>query len=56
MVAANQEMVVYCFDTLVAHYNSEEAPPPAFDAAQQYLFSPFLRVFLGLLLSSLGLL
>lgn len=37
MVAANREMVVYCFDTLVAHYNSEQSPPPAFDGAQQYL-------------------
>lgn len=37
MVSANQEMAVYCFDTLVAHYNSEEAPPPAFDAGQQSL-------------------
>ncbi|XP_010271634.1 PREDICTED: uncharacterized protein At2g38710-like isoform X2 [Nelumbo nucifera] len=37
MVSANQEMVVYCFDTLVAHYNSEEAPPPAFDAEQHAL-------------------
>ncbi|KAK6164160.1 hypothetical protein DH2020_001024 [Rehmannia glutinosa] len=36
MVSANREMVVYCFDTLVAHYNSEEAPPPAFDEGQQY--------------------
>ncbi|MQL96457.1 hypothetical protein Taro_029146 [Colocasia esculenta] len=34
MVSANQEMAVYCFDTLVAHYNSEEAPPPAFDEGQ----------------------
>lgn len=38
MVSANREMVVYCFDTLVAHYNSEEAPPPAFDEGQQYGF------------------
>ncbi|KAF7811503.1 hypothetical protein G2W53_032479 [Senna tora] len=38
MVSANKEMVVYCFDALVAHYNSEEAPPPAFDAGQHPLF------------------
>ena len=35
MVAANREMAVYCFDTLVAHYNSDDAPPPAFDEGQQ---------------------
>ena len=35
MVSANKEMVVHCFDTLLAHYNSTEAPPPAFDQAQQ---------------------
>lgn len=29
-------MVVYCFDTLLAHYNGEEAPPPAFEDGQQY--------------------
>lgn len=38
MVSANREMVAYCFDTLVAHYNNEEAPPPAFDEGQQYGF------------------
>jgi hypothetical protein len=35
MVAANREMAVYCFDTLVAHYNSDDAPPAAFDEGQQ---------------------
>lgn len=40
MVSANREMVVYCFDTLVAHYNNGQAPPPAFDAGQQYVL-PF---------------
>lgn len=35
MVLANKEMVVYCFDTLIAHYNSEEAAPAAFDEGQQ---------------------
>ncbi|RWW04984.1 hypothetical protein GW17_00031767 [Ensete ventricosum] len=35
MVSANQEMVVYCFDTLIAHYNSEQAPPPGFEEGQQ---------------------
>ncbi|CAA2977149.1 Hypothetical predicted protein, partial [Olea europaea subsp. europaea] len=37
MVSANREMAVYCFDTLVAHYNSEQAPPPAFDEGQHAL-------------------
>lgn len=36
MASANREMAVYCFDTLVAHYNSQQPPPPAFDEAQQY--------------------
>ncbi|KAL0299136.1 UNVERIFIED_CONTAM: hypothetical protein Sradi_6573400, partial [Sesamum radiatum] len=45
MVSANREMVVYCFDTLVAHYNSEEAPPPAFDEGQQYGMPLFLLFF-----------
>lgn len=36
MVSANREMAVYCFDTLIAHYNSEEAPPPGFEDGQQW--------------------
>ncbi|XP_010271633.1 PREDICTED: uncharacterized protein At2g38710-like isoform X1 [Nelumbo nucifera] len=47
MVSANQEMVVYCFDTLVAHYNSEEAPPPAFDAEQHPLFVTWKKLVNG---------
>ncbi|KAL6326993.1 hypothetical protein AAG906_012677 [Vitis piasezkii] len=35
MASANREMAVYCFDTLVSHYNSQQPPPPAFDEAQQ---------------------
>jgi len=35
MVSANREMAVYCFDTLVSHYNNEETPPPAFEEANQ---------------------
>ncbi|GKU91530.1 hypothetical protein SLEP1_g5394 [Rubroshorea leprosula] len=35
MVSANKEMAVYCFDTLLAHYNGEEAPPPAFEDGEQ---------------------
>ncbi|KAF3508810.1 hypothetical protein F2Q69_00001884 [Brassica cretica] len=33
---ANREMAVYCFDTLVCHYNNDETPPPAFDDANQF--------------------
>ncbi|KAL2326604.1 hypothetical protein Fmac_025662 [Flemingia macrophylla] len=47
MVSANKEMVVYCFDTLVAHYNSEEPPPPAFDQAQHPLFVTWKKVVNG---------
>jgi uncharacterized protein (TIGR00296 family) len=38
MVSANREMVVYCFDTLVAHYNGEQPAPPAFEEGQHPLF------------------
>ncbi|KAI3470649.1 hypothetical protein Pfo_027312 [Paulownia fortunei] len=47
MVSANREMVVYCFDTLVAHYNSEESPPPAFDEGQHPLFVTWKKVVNG---------
>ncbi|XP_051119924.1 uncharacterized protein At2g38710 [Andrographis paniculata] len=47
MVSANKEMVVYCFDTLVAHYNSEQAPPPAFDEGQHPLFVTWKKVING---------
>uniref|UniRef100_A0A2C9U447 AMMECR1 domain-containing protein n=1 Tax=Manihot esculenta TaxID=3983 RepID=A0A2C9U447_MANES len=47
MVSANREMAVYCFDTLVAHYNSEEAPPPAFDEGQHPLFVTWKKVVNG---------
>ncbi|KAL7228412.1 hypothetical protein ACSBR2_007182 [Camellia fascicularis] len=47
MVSANKEMVVYCFDTLVAHYNSEQAPPPAFDEGQHPLFVTWKKVLNG---------
>lgn len=47
MVSANREMVVYCFDTLVAHYNSEQPPPPAFDAGQHPLFVTWKKVVNG---------
>ncbi|XP_061356385.1 uncharacterized protein At2g38710-like [Gastrolobium bilobum] len=47
MVSANKEMVVFCFDTLVAHYNSEEAPPAAFDQGQHPLFVTWKKVING---------
>ncbi|GMI90410.1 hypothetical protein like AT2G38710 [Hibiscus trionum] len=47
MVLANKEMVVYCFDTLLAHYNSEEASPPAFDDGQYPLFVTWKKVVYG---------
>ncbi|KAJ4720576.1 AMMECR1 family [Melia azedarach] len=47
MVSANREMAVYCFDTLVAHYNSEDAPPPAFDEGQYPLFVTWKKVVNG---------
>ncbi|XP_078155959.1 AMMECR1 family isoform X2 [Carex rostrata] len=37
MVSANREMVVYCFDTLVAHYSGEQPAPPAFEEGQHAL-------------------
>lgn len=47
MVSANREMAVYCFDALVAHYNSEDAPPPAFDEGQYPLFVTWKKVVNG---------
>ncbi|KAK9282694.1 hypothetical protein L1049_010914 [Liquidambar formosana] len=47
MVSANREMVVYCFDTLVAHYNSEQAPPPSFDEGQHPLFVTWKKAVNG---------
>ncbi|XP_039041953.1 uncharacterized protein At2g38710-like [Hibiscus syriacus] len=47
MVLANKEMVVYCFDTLLAHYKSEEAAPPAFDEGQHPLFVTWKKVVNG---------
>ncbi|KAL5709297.1 hypothetical protein ACHQM5_020001 [Ranunculus cassubicifolius] len=43
MVSANQEMVVYCFDTLLAHYNNDQIPPPAFDDGEQKSVLIFVR-------------
>ncbi|XVF24634.1 hypothetical protein REPUB_Repub13aG0144100 [Reevesia pubescens] len=47
MVSANREMVVYCFDTLVSHYNSEETAPPAFNEGQHPLFVTWKKVVNG---------
>nr|GMD52796.1 AMMECR1 protein [Ipomoea batatas] len=47
MVSANREMAVYCFDTLVAHYNNDQAPPPAFDEGQHPLFVTWKKVVNG---------
>ncbi|KAJ6717478.1 AMMECR1 DOMAIN-CONTAINING PROTEIN-RELATED [Salix purpurea] len=47
MVAANREMAVYCFDTLVAHYNSDDAPPAAFDEGQHPLFVTWKKIVNG---------
>jgi len=47
MVSANREMAVYCFDVLVAHYNSEQPPPPAFDDGQHPLFVTWKKIVNG---------
>lgn len=47
MVSANKEMAVYCFDTLLAHYNCEQPPPPAFEEGQHPLFVTWKKVVNG---------
>ncbi|KAL9267524.1 hypothetical protein AKJ16_DCAP21507 [Drosera capensis] len=47
MVEANQEMAVYCFDSLVAHYNGEQPPPPAFEDGHHPLFVTWKKVING---------
>ncbi|ONK72195.1 uncharacterized protein A4U43_C04F16760 [Asparagus officinalis] len=47
MVSANREMAVYCFDTLVAHYNSDQAPPPSFDEGEHPLFVTWKKAING---------
>ncbi|XP_021730547.1 uncharacterized protein At2g38710-like isoform X1 [Chenopodium quinoa] len=47
MVSANKEMAVYCFDTLVAHYNSDQIPPPSFDEGDHPLFVTWKKVVNG---------
>lgn len=47
MVSATKEMVVYCFDTLVAHYTGELVPAPTFDNGRHSLFVAWKRVIGG---------
>ncbi|KNA22651.1 hypothetical protein SOVF_032340 [Spinacia oleracea] len=47
MVSANKEMAAYCFDTLVAHYNSDQVPPPAFEEGDHPLFVTWKKVVNG---------
>ncbi|KAI3837064.1 hypothetical protein MKW98_005397 [Papaver atlanticum] len=48
MVSANKEMAVFCFDTLLAHFNnSEEAPVPGFQDGQHPLFVTWKKVVNG---------
>ncbi|PNY07272.1 ammecr1 family protein [Trifolium pratense] len=47
MVTANKEMVVYCFDTLVAHYNGDQPPPPSFEDGHHPLFVTWKKVVNG---------
>ncbi|CAL0316451.1 unnamed protein product [Lupinus luteus] len=47
MVTATKEMVVYCFDTLIAHYNGEQGPHPAFDDGHHPLFVTWKKVVNG---------
>ncbi|KAL2925555.1 hypothetical protein RDABS01_028542 [Bienertia sinuspersici] len=47
MVSANKEMAVYCFDTLVAHYNSDQVPPPAFEEGEQRWLMEASLAFVG---------
>ncbi|KAG6513856.1 uncharacterized protein At2g38710-like isoform X1 [Zingiber officinale] len=47
MVTANREMAVYCFDTLVAHYNSEQVPSPVFEEGHHPLFVTWKKAVNG---------
>ncbi|KAJ4868795.1 Uncharacterized protein Rs2_49660 [Raphanus sativus] len=44
---AKREMAVYCFDTLVSHYNNDDTPPPAFDDANHPLFVTWKKIVNG---------
>ncbi|KAK9733168.1 hypothetical protein RND81_04G048400 [Saponaria officinalis] len=48
MVSAKREMAVYCFDTLLAHYdNTNQLPPPDFEDGQHPLFVTWKKVVNG---------
>ncbi|WCJ19105.1 hypothetical protein M5689_001410 [Euphorbia peplus] len=47
MVSANEEMAVYCFDTLVSHFNHHEPSPPLFDDGQHPLFVTWKKTVNG---------
>lgn len=47
MVSANREMVIYCFDSLVTHYNGEQVPPPTFEDGQHPLFVTWKKAING---------
>ncbi|MCL7025622.1 hypothetical protein MKW94_017010 [Papaver nudicaule] len=48
MVSANKEMAVFCFDTLLAHFNnSQEAPVPAFEDGEHPLFVTWKKAVNG---------
>eukprot|EP00246_Nothoceros_aenigmaticus_P006325 TRINITY_DN19152_c0_g1_i1.p1 TRINITY_DN19152_c0_g1~~TRINITY_DN19152_c0_g1_i1.p1 ORF type:complete len:208 (-),score=25.00 TRINITY_DN19152_c0_g1_i1:248-871(-) len=47
MVSASKEMVVYCFDTLLAHYTGDIVPPAAFPEGQYPLFVTWKKVLNG---------
>lgn len=40
-------MAIYCFDILVAHYNSAQAPPPAFEEGEHPLFVTWKKAMNG---------
>ncbi|KAG9160834.1 hypothetical protein Leryth_008659 [Lithospermum erythrorhizon] len=47
MVSANKEMVVYCFDTLIAHYNGDQPPAAAFEDGHHPLFVTWKKAVNG---------
>lgn len=47
MVSATKEMVVYCFDSLLAHFTGHIVPPPTFDEGHHPFFVTWKRVIGG---------
>jgi AMMECR1 domain-containing protein len=45
--SASKEMAVYCFDTLVAHYTGDAAPPPGFEEGHFPLFVTWKKILNG---------